>query len=74
MAGDNGADRVKKYSVKMAEGLNYNYAAKEINDDILKIMQELADEAELTDKFAELYNGAVINTGEKRYMLTSAAS
>ena len=69
MAGDNGADRVKKYSVKMAEGLNYNYAAKEINDDILKIMQELADEAELTDKFAELYNGAVINTGEKRLVL-----
>lgn len=69
MAGDNGAARVKKYSVKMAEGLNYNFAAKEINDDILKSMQALADEAELTEKFAELYNGAVINTGEKRLVL-----
>ena len=69
MAGDNGAARVKKYSVKMAEGLNYNFAAKEINDDILKSMQALADEAELTEKYAELYNGAVINTGEKRLVL-----
>lgn len=69
MASENGAVRVKKYTVKMAEGLNYNYAAKEVNDTILKDMQKLADEAELTDKFAELYNGAVINTGEKRLVL-----
>ena len=28
MAGESGAERVKKYSVPMAAGLNYNYAAK----------------------------------------------
>ena len=28
MSGENGAERVKNYSVPMAEGLAYNYAAK----------------------------------------------
>ena len=69
MAGESGAARVKNYSVPMAAGLNYNYAAKAVNDEILTDLQALADEAELTEKYAELYNGAVINTGEKRLVL-----
>ena len=69
MTGDNGAKRAKEYCVPMAEGLSFNYAAKSVDDDILKALAELADEAQLTDKFAELYNGAVINTGEKRLVL-----
>ena len=28
MSGENGAERVKRYSAPMAEGLTYNYAAK----------------------------------------------
>ena len=55
MSGENGADRVKKYSVPMAAGLTYNYAAKAVNDEILDVLAELADEAELTEKYAELY-------------------
>jgi len=69
MAGENGANRVKNYSVPMAEGLKYNYAAKAVDDEILTKLQNLSDEAELTEKFEELYNGAVINTGEKRLVL-----
>jgi len=69
MAGESGAERVKKYEVKMAAEMAFNYAAKEVNDDVLKAMQALADEAQLTDKFAALYNGEVINTGEKRLVL-----
>ena len=69
MAGANGAERVKKYSVPMAAGLNYNYAAKEVDDNILSALAALADEAQLTDKYAALYNGEVINTGEKRMVL-----
>ncbi|MBO7386612.1 MAG: glucose-6-phosphate isomerase [Lachnospiraceae bacterium] len=69
MSGDEGAKRVAKYSVKMAAGLNYNYAAKAVDDDVLKALEALAKEAELADKFKELYNGAVINTGEKRLVL-----
>ena len=69
MSGDNGAKRVASYSVPMSSGLAYNYAAKQVNDNVLSALAELADEAQLADKFAELYNGAVINTGEKRLVL-----
>jgi glucose-6-phosphate isomerase len=69
MSGEKGAERVRKYSVPMAEGLTYNYAAKEVDDSILKALAALADEAQLTDKFSALYNGEVVNTGEKRLVL-----
>ena len=61
--------RIKEYSVPMAEGLTYNYAAKQVNDQILKTLQDLSDEAELLEKFEALYNGEVVNTGEKRMVL-----
>ena len=69
MTGENGAERVKKYSVPMAEGLTYNYGAKSVDDEILAVLAKLADEAQLVDKFEALYNGEVINTGEKRLVL-----
>lgn len=69
MAGESGAERVKKYSIPMAEGMAYNYAAKQVDDDVLKILEKLAGEAQLTEKFEALYNGEVINTGEKRLVL-----
>ena len=69
MAGEGGAVRVKKYSVPMACGLSYNYAAKAVDDDVLTALAELAKEAQLTDKYAALYDGEVINTGEKRRVL-----
>ena len=69
MSGENGAARVKKYSVPMAEGMVFNYAAKEVDDEILDKLASFAKEAQLTDKFAALYNGEVINTGEKRLVL-----
>jgi len=69
MTGAEGADRVKKYSVPMAEGLTYNYAAKAVDDDILAALKNLAEEAQVAEKFEALYNGAVINTGENRLVL-----
>ena len=69
MSGENGAERVKSYSVPMAEGLAYNYAAKQVNEDALAALVKLAEEAQLSEKFEELYNGAVINTGENRLVL-----
>ena len=69
MTGANGAERVKKYSVPMAEGMAYNYAAKQVDDNILAILGKLAEETQLVDKFAALYNGEMINTGEKRLVL-----
>ena len=69
MAGDAGAKRVKNYTVPMACGLNYNYAAKQVDEKVLGLLSELSAEQQLTEKFAELYNGAVVNTGEKRLVL-----
>lgn len=69
MTGENGAERVKNYSVPMAAGLSFNYGAKAVDDDVLAALEKLAKEAQLTEKFAALYNGEVINTGEKRRVL-----
>ncbi|MDY3249557.1 MAG: glucose-6-phosphate isomerase, partial [Candidatus Choladocola sp.] len=69
MTGENGAERVKKYSIPMAEGLVYNYAAKQVDDGVLAALAKLAGEAQLVDKYAALYNGEMINTGEKRLVL-----
>ena len=66
MSGENGAERVKNYSVPMAEGLTYNYAAKKVDETTLAALVKLAEEAQLSEKFEALYNGAVINTGENR--------
>ena len=69
MSGENGAERVKKYSVPMASGLVFNYGAKAVDDKILAVLAKLAEEAQLTEKYEALYNGEVINTGEKRLVL-----
>ena len=69
MSGANGADRVKKYSVPMAAGLAFNYASKQVDDQVLAALAKLAEETQLTEKFEALYNGEVINTGEKRMVL-----
>ena len=69
MAGESGAKRVAEYNVPIAAGLTFNYAARPVDDKVLKTMQDLADEAELAEKYKELYNCAVINTGENRLVL-----
>ncbi len=42
MSGENGAERVKKYSVPMAAGLAYNYAAKQVDEKVLTVLSKLA--------------------------------
>ena len=69
MSGESGAERVKNYSVPMADGLAFNYAARPVDDAVLAVLAKLAKEAQLVEKFEELYNGAVINTGENRLVL-----
>ena len=69
MSGENGAKRVAEYSAPMACDLSYNYAAKQVDDDVLAALAELAKEAQLNEKYEALYSGEVINTGEKRLVL-----
>ena len=69
MTGENGAARVKAYTVPMGAGMNFNYGARPVDDAILEKLAAFAEDAQLTEKFAALYNGEVINTGEKRKVL-----
>ena len=69
MSGENGAQRVKNYTVPMGAQLDFNYGARPVDDKILALLADFAKEAQLTEKFAALYNGEVINTGEKRRVL-----
>lgn len=67
------ADRVKKYEAPMAAGLVYNYAAKQVNEPILTVLQELSAEQQLVEKYKALLDGEVINTGENRKVLHQLA-
>ena len=39
MTGESGAQRVKKYTVPMGAGLAYNYAAKQVDDEVLTALE-----------------------------------
>ena len=69
LAGEDGARRVQEYTVPMAAGMAWHYAAKKVDETVLAQLKALAEEAQLAEKFAALYNGEVINTGEKRMVL-----
>ncbi len=69
MTGESGADRVKAYTAPMGAGLDFNYGARPVDDNILELLGKFAQEQQLTEKFAALYNGEVVNTGEKRRVL-----
>ena len=69
MSGENGAERVKKYSVPMGAGMNFNYGARPVDESILSALAAFAKEQQLTEKYAALYNGDVLNTGENRRVL-----
>lgn len=63
------AKRVEEADVSVANGLTFNYAAAAINSDILNILQDLADEQQLIEKYTALLRGERINTGENRCVL-----
>ena len=69
LSGEKAAERVNSYTVPMGGNLKFNYAAKQVNEQILKTMAELAEEAQLVEKYNALLNGEIINTGEKRMVL-----
>ena len=69
MSGEAGADRVKNYTAPMGAGLDFNYGARPVDGAVLEALAAFAKEQQLTEKFAALYNGEMINTGEKRLVL-----
>ena len=69
LSGEAGGERVRNYAVNMGGGLKYYYGAKQVDEEILSGLAALAEEAQLIEKYQALYEGAVINTGEKRLVL-----
>jgi glucose-6-phosphate isomerase len=61
--------RVRGCSVAIGGGLTYNWAAKMAENDVVSLLQELANEQELIEKFKAVLNGDVMNPGEKRKVL-----
>ena len=69
LSGSNAVNRINEYCIPMGGNLKFNYAAKQVNAQILKTLSELAEEQQLVEKYGALLNGEVINTGEKRMVL-----
>ena len=42
MSGENGANRVKNYTVPMGAGMDFNFGARPVNDEILAILADFA--------------------------------
>ncbi|MDR3276905.1 MAG: glucose-6-phosphate isomerase [Treponema sp.] len=63
------AGRVTRCQTPMAGGLRYSWAAKAVDDRVLALLNELADEQELIAKYRALLDGEILNTGESRKVL-----
>ncbi|MDR3249159.1 MAG: glucose-6-phosphate isomerase [Treponema sp.] len=63
------AARVESARTPMAGGFTYSWAAKAVDEGVLKVLQGLADEQELIAKYQALLDGGIINTGEQRKVL-----
>ncbi len=63
------AKRIDACTIAEAGSLKYNYAALPVDDHILDILQELADEQQLIDKYKALLSGEIMNVGENRLVL-----
>jgi len=63
------AARIGSSTIREAGSLCYNYAAMPVDDKALDILQALADEQQLIEKYRALLSGEVMNTGEKRMVL-----
>ncbi|TFG63063.1 MAG: glucose-6-phosphate isomerase [Spirochaetales bacterium] len=63
------AERVQTCSIDAGGGLTYNYAAKQADESLIRLLGNLAGELRLPEKYAALLSGEVMNTGENRMVL-----
>ena len=64
-----GVERIDSYDIEVAHGLRFNYASKQVDEKILEVLEDLANEQELVSQYIALANGSVMNTGENRRVL-----
>ncbi|MBT4552450.1 glucose-6-phosphate isomerase [bacterium] len=60
--------RIEKCIIKTPL-LGFSFATSLINDEILKLLQKLADEQMVVEKYQQILNGSIMNVGEKRAVL-----
>lgn len=61
--------RISKFTAPAGAGLTYNFAGKKVDKKCLDLLEKLAEEQQLIEKYTSLLNGDVINTGEGRKVL-----
>ncbi len=61
--------RVEAYSIPAGGSLNFNYAASPVYETHIELLQKLADEQQVIEKYHEVASGSVMNTGESRKVL-----
>ncbi|MCX7775447.1 MAG: glucose-6-phosphate isomerase [Spirochaetaceae bacterium] len=62
-------ERIRTWWIDHAADMRYCYACAPVDEKVLDLLQELADESQLIDKYRALLDGAVMNTGEQRMVL-----
>ena len=60
---------IRQASIEVGAGLEYNYAAKRVDAELISSFQALVEEQQLIEKYKELLAGAFVNTGENRMVL-----
>lgn len=63
------AERIKGSNITIGGGLSYNWAAMPVGEHHLNLLQEIADDQELVEKYQSLLAGEIMNTGEGRMVL-----
>lgn len=63
------SERISSYSIPAGGGITYNYAAKLVDERIIGLLENLAIEQQLAEKYLSLADGEPVNTGENRKVL-----
>ncbi len=61
--------RVSAYSIPAGGSLSFNFAAAPVADEHIALLQQLADEQQVIEKYHDLASGEIMNTGESRKVL-----
>lgn len=63
------AKKIHSSKISVGGGLDYYYGASMLSQELINQLQNLADEQQLTEKYAALLSGEKFNTGEDRRVL-----
>jgi glucose-6-phosphate isomerase len=61
--------RISAYSIEGTQELRWNFAASPVGDEHLGILEDLAAEQQVLEKYRALASGEIMNTGESRKVL-----